>query len=549
MVRFDAINNPNNVQPSYKFLAVSQGSQCGVSTSAPGVSLASQNAEFAVFRFWFPPTPWSPPIYTTSKWWLESQLNALPTSGTSRIEYFKFERRIKFWGIGFGWKTMNEYSRSNPPSYVGWDGAPGGTESIEGRTDGGLQTGPQATPFYKNWYGFPFASLKAGAGFTINQDLFSFVSTTSALDATEGISLNNAFNYTTNGNANTATFKYITNEKEQATGLFNQKHTDYTVRNAKWIFNEMQNLPQSITCQDYCLDDLKITPDAGICGNSNTYEIANLPPGASVVWSVTPSGIVSTTALNANPITLTKLNEGTITLAANVTLPCSNTPGNTTSTLLFSKVLSVANVGLTGTYVTSQNSSPVSFTGNTGIFVQAQRGQYVSISFNIASTQNLTNLRWSTNFNQISGYGNSFSFGINASNYQYSSTNTNIYLYADSPCGPVTYSFYFTVFSSLRMIVTASPNPASSGEINIAITKEQETATRPANFPPEVKATNPYTKITITPINNNIPAKTLLFREDTNTNYKINTNGLTAGTYAVTVDRNNIITTTKIIVL
>jgi hypothetical protein len=35
------------------------------------------------------------------------------------IEKFKFERRIKFWGIGFGWKVFSDFERTNPSNYIG----------------------------------------------------------------------------------------------------------------------------------------------------------------------------------------------------------------------------------------------------------------------------------------------------------------------------------------------------------------------------------------------------------------------------------------------
>ena len=544
MVRYDAINNPTNIVPPYKFVAVAQGSQCGVPVTTPSVSFASQDGEFAIVRAWIPEF-----TYITSKWWLTTNLYALPNSGIADIEYFKFERRIKLWGIGFGWKIITDTTRQNPPGYVGWDAAPGSTQSIADRADGGLTAGLSKRSVGK--FGKYFARLRAGASMTINQDAFSFVNPTSALDAPLGTSPYSSFNFNINGNANTSVLRYQTQAKESGSTLFNRNHTDYSPRNAKWIFEEMQDLPHDINCDDYCIDDIKITPDAGVCNNSNTYEIANLPTGATVVWAVTPVGIVSTSALNANPITLARINEGTITLTANVTLPCSNIVGNSTTNVVYSKTLNVANVGFTGTYIANVDPGPTNLVANTTRFIPVQRGQNVSVFFNIASTQNLTNLRWNTDANATSyGYGNTYSFSLQASQYGYNSINRTVQLFADSPCGPVSYSFGFNIMSmGWRMVVTASPNPTTTGEININIAKVYDNTTPPANFPAEIKAVNPYTKITLTAINNNSPAKTLLAKEDVNTNYKINTNGLSPGAYSLTVERNNIITTTNIVIL
>ena len=332
MVRFDAANNPGNVVAPYKFLAVAQGSQCGVPVTTPGITFASQDAPFATFRFWFPPTPWTPFIHVASKWWLKCEMKALPNAGTANIEYFKFERRIKLWGIGFGWKTMNEYNRSNPPGFTTWDAAPGSTQSIEGRAGGGLSTGLVRQDIWKNWNGFPFIKLKAGPSLNINQDLFAFVSPTSSLDAPIGTDPYTVFNFAATGNANTSAEKYIAQSREPGSTLYNQEHTNYTARNALWIFNEMENLTQPVTCQDYCTTNEIIGPTE-FCGSSSFS--LNFPTGSTINWSISPNpnSIVTSTA-NGNTLFLTQRavsdpllgNSGEVTITANYTSSCGNGP-------------------------------------------------------------------------------------------------------------------------------------------------------------------------------------------------------------------------------
>ena len=556
-----------NTPPSYVFEAVSQGSQCGINVIPTNTKFVDYEDDIAKLRLYFG-------IALSAKYKLTAKLNALPDYGSSNtVCYSKMQRNIRgFFGfIGLGWSTTYEYTRPSPANIFPWDCVPGSTQSLSGRNgsfgDTSVNLNPAFSPhrtFLGNMFNFDLAVflypiVHVNTNFTVayQQDLFTFVPITSSLDVAN-VDIN-SFNRTrlfpVDGLAGSRSVKYIAQQKfinplgGQPVSFYNLNHTDFSKRNSTWIFNEMENANQIITCEDYCINDVKITPEEGICANSNTYEIANLPPGATVAWSVTPTGIVTPNSSSANPVTLTKINEGTITLTANVTLPCSNIPGNTTSNLSFSKVLAVANVGLTGTYFTSQNANPMSFTGNTSINMQAQRGQYVSIYFNIASTQNLNNLRWSTTTNNIIGYGNSFSFNTYASIYQYGSNNTTIYLDADSPCGSVRYLFGFNIISSLRMIVTASPNPVTSNEINLSVTKEKDESVGNKNVQLIPKITNPYTKITITPVNSTVPLKVLVFKENTSTNYKINTAGLTAGIYAITVERDELITTTKIIVL
>jgi Secretion system C-terminal sorting domain len=527
MVRFD-INNPNNAVAPYKFLAVAQGSQCGVPVCAPGTSFASQNAEFAIFRFWFPANMW-PPIYATSKWWLTSQLNALPNSGTSTIEYFKFERRIKFWGIGFGFKTINEYTRPNPAGYVSWDGAPGGTQSISDRTDGGLSSGLAPTTFTKNWYGFPYASLKAGASLNINQDAFSFVSTTSALDAPFGTDPNTVFNFAANGNANTATFKYQAQSKETGSTLYNRNHTDYTPRNARWIFNEMQNTPAAPTCSDFC--DNQTINGADIFCTSNTYLVAGLPPGSTVTWSATPAGIVNfTPSVNSNPVTVNNVLGGSITLSANVSNSCTNL--NTTIT----KNITVG-------------SPPISISSSTN----GCNGVYQIWNLVNNTPNNGTNWNWTVSYLGTNSQITIYTPSSPSTTLSVKGGGTVKLSYIDL-CGTLRTSgvtVYSTCFSGpLRIAV--SPNPAS-GNIKVSFNQQTDTALNAALNGQQLKPLHSFestgkTIVTLYEFNTSLLVKQWTYKEMDSKNYNFNIAGLRKGLYLLQVDRDNQTTATKIII-
>lgn len=365
MVRFDATYNPNNIVPPYKFLAIAQGNQCGVPVTSSNINFANQDAEFAVFRFWLPPTPWTPPIYISSKWWLTSELNALPNSGTANIEYFKFERRIKLWGIGFGWKTMAENTRQNPAGYVGWDAAPGGTQSIIDRTGGGLSEGLSKVDVGS--VGKIFASLKAGASLNINQDVFSFVPTTSALDATFGTNPFTVFNYLITGNLNTSTFKYQAQSKEVGSALFNINHTDFTPRNAKWIYNEMENITQTITCQDYCQNSVQILGPTEFCNTA--IFTTNLPAGVISTWSFSQPGS-SLSCVSCAQTSLTLASGTSEMLTVNYGCP-------TNSAKLFVKNKNISNFSTSGLNVFCKN-------------------QTASVSVDANAYPGLTNYVWGT---------------------------------------------------------------------------------------------------------------------------------------------------------
>lgn len=71
---------------------------------------------------------------------------------------------------------------------------------------------------------------------------------------------------------------------------------------------------------------LSISGAALFCTTSNPYTIPNLPAGATVAWSASPSGIVTINTPNAVQTTLTKTGNGSVTLSASITTPCISMP-------------------------------------------------------------------------------------------------------------------------------------------------------------------------------------------------------------------------------
>ena len=309
--------NLTPAQRPYKFVATAQGSQCGLPVfQGSNITMASEDDYFAVLfllPFW-------------KMYRLKTTMKSVPESGIEMIESYKMEARISIFGIGFRWKTVKgNADKYNPSGYNGWDNAPGSTQSIMSRTKraliGGLQPIHNAIPP-------PFLFVAAGVRLNIYQDLFSFVSTTSALDATPGISPYTPFNYFINGNSNTGTDKFIAQEKQG--NDYNIEHTNYTTRNARWIFNEMQDQTQSVTCLDYCTTNEIIGP-AAFCGSSS-FSI-NLPPGSTINWSISPNpNSIVTSSANGNTLFLTQQavsnpllgNSGEVTITANYTSSCGN---------------------------------------------------------------------------------------------------------------------------------------------------------------------------------------------------------------------------------
>ena len=303
------VDLPQSQRP-YKFVATSQGSQCGNNVfDGSNVTLASQDGLFSAIRLYY--------YWAGAKYWLNTTIKSLPSAGVNTILDYKMEARLSILGVGLGWRTVKEAHPANPLNFVNWDGAPGGTQSIKSRTDGGLSKGLENV---SPWWLYSILSAKAGLSLDIVKDQFSFVSVSSALDAPESTPPNTVFNYVLFGNNNTRVDKYVSQEFYQNSN--NIFHTDYTPRNAKWIYNEMENITQTVSCLDHC-GITTINGPLTLCG-TNTYRVLNLPPGSTVIWSATPAGLVNFGSPNLPQTTVSQTGSGTATLRVTISNTCNS---------------------------------------------------------------------------------------------------------------------------------------------------------------------------------------------------------------------------------
>ncbi len=369
MVRFALADNP----PAYRYIATAQGSQCGIPVmQASGLPIANYDGVFAIAKFrWF----YQNIVHITTKYFLTTQLNAIPSSGIqSQIEYFKYVRRISFWGIVFNTVTLKEVSRSNPVGFTDWDAAPGSTQSINDRTKGKFTAGLDKQKLV--WYATPFINLRAGLSMNITQDLFSFVSTVSALDAPPGTPLNPVYIFPINGTSNTSFQKYIAQEKFSvgSTNYYNQNHTDFSARNAKWMFNEMENVvPNNLDCSNECgsTSNYSITGNNPIC-TPTVYSVNPLTNGVTVTWSATPLGLVSFNPVSGFQTTVSKVSSGNVTITASITSCAGGTP------------LTISKTARVGGY----NSSDYPITGT------ASACKNVQIFYSTVDLPGATNYQW-----------------------------------------------------------------------------------------------------------------------------------------------------------
>jgi hypothetical protein len=113
---------------------------------------------------------------------------------------------------------------------------------------------------------------------------------------------------------------FIAQETVTSQGLYNNSSMRFTARNARFMFNEMEELPNIENCSAECSNPYYIEGNPLLC-ESRSYFIPGLPRGATVSWAVAPSGIVIPPP-NGNPITLNKLTDGVITLTATISNAC-----------------------------------------------------------------------------------------------------------------------------------------------------------------------------------------------------------------------------------
>lgn len=285
-------------QPTYRIIATSSGSECGVGSLSPSAELVHLNGKFILS-----PLPW---ISRTS-WNIEAIVNALPYYGQSqRISKLRIWAGFRFlWVITFDVDLTNK-SFNSPSNLLFWDGAPGGTANVK------EQAGSR----------FPSVKLEIypSINLTINPTFggdFCFVPTVSALDITNlnsqalgspyvgGISPSNP--------ARVANF--IAQERNPATGLRNQKHATLTARNAEWLYREMEGLPPNgLNCSADCSINygVVISGAPAVCPTTSSFTLSNFPPGSPIIWSSSSNiNLVSGQGTNTASFNTTMLASGT----------------------------------------------------------------------------------------------------------------------------------------------------------------------------------------------------------------------------------------------
>ncbi|WP_426326772.1 T9SS type A sorting domain-containing protein [Pedobacter sp. R-06] len=294
-------------QPSYRFIATSQGSECGTALAAPGSSLLNVQGHAAAALL---------PFLASAKANASIEANALPNMwGGGQIAKIDMSLKIYLFGLVRVRKDVFKSIKTlNSSSYLPIDGAPGGTSPIGSASFGGSIGGSLDVLFLKLLYG-------ASAGGTLNN--FTFVPTVSALDIQniDQVSLSKVYTggVSPTGYPSTA-FNFI------AQGGGNVRHTTFTARTSEWLFNEIENVTgNNLNCSPTCQPayDLSLTGPKIMCDEA-TYTVNNLQPGQTVTWSVEGPAYISASA--GNEATVTRTGYGLGKVKAIISSYCGSIP-------------------------------------------------------------------------------------------------------------------------------------------------------------------------------------------------------------------------------
>ena len=358
---------PTDPQPAYRFVAVSQGAECGQGPLPAGAVVAGGSAE-AYLRLFQGIIP------SKRGFFFRGSINALPASGTIRICHFNLRYFTDLYGIIRVSIPLVNKSINSPSGILPWDSAAGGTESLEQR--GGIGGG--------NFFG-SFDWLIVGASFNgaVNQVDWCFVPTVSALDATtiNVAALNSTYVGAVTPQIYMRSESFISQEpfNTPAGPRFNQGHTNFTARNARWIFNEMQGIANTINCSRVCLNNTLVEiegPNTVSCGQTVNFSapIISVTPN-NYAWTLS-NGLTLQSGQGTRTIGVRSSGQGATNGTINTTLQyvCEAGTGivELVNTTLRPKIVTIEDAGITGTISYSggsQTMQTVNFVPSTNMTV------------------------------------------------------------------------------------------------------------------------------------------------------------------------------------
>lgn len=405
-------------QPTYEFIAVSSGSQCGNQIFAPGSNIIYGNGLILA------PLPFP---FHLGGIKCDVYAKALPSSGNSTTIAHLVLKASVSWFFGLLQKTwvIDSFDGQSPTGALPWDGAPGGT----------MPTSEKKGNISFN-VAMPMLNVTANS-----VNYFCFVPVTSSLDIT-----------TVNAQALTASYFGGTNPAnpsrasdfiaqqsfpENGSTIYNSRHRFFTARNANWIFDKMQGINSTLNCTTECYSPV-LELSYLQAGCNDAIITCNITNGNSYLWQTSGDLLINGTSSSIS----------TTTNSINIT-------------------------GTTGSVMLTVNSHCSTLTGGLdynplareiqGLYPEYIPGDHVSVSVN--TTQYDLNYKWYVN--DILVKEGPYATSYCTCNYETPEPRqcgeNSIRVEVETSCGTTIAENNFIMYCGYGMIsnVTMYPNPAS----------------------------------------------------------------------------------------
>jgi hypothetical protein len=512
-----------SIQPEYDFKAISNGSQCGINVMSPGASLvsgtASVNASGGVITLQLlsslllTGTPFT--VITKLKYKIDLNANALNGISNHEILFFKLKREEKLFFVINNNKTFVEIHRNEPIiNSIPWESVPGGTQSIGERLNSNNNNMSENWSFIAPWFlGYNYSVTMA--------PVWSFVPVTSALDIQNPSSQNGEYIFPKNGqNGSTAT-RYIAQETtldSNNINITNINHTNFTPRNAKWLYEELAGISHTTDCNDVCIAALTISGPSETC--SGTYSVPSIA-GATYVWQVSPAGAIYLTPLpSSNSISISNFNNSYKQYTVSVIVYTAQG----TNQCIYGQGSKVVQLGLKPPYLAGP-FDPLTYQEliagytNVNYYFEAQESSSINGPFTYSWTLRPPN---NGTVSYYSGQSPTITFPTTG-NYTLSLKKQS------SSCGNVTVTRTIVVQPNYGgLTVFASPNPANT---NADITYIEYDSTSSSNASKSMGKINPVT-ISVYDMQG---AKVLYWKEVNENHLRFDVSGLPNGMYIIEV--------------
>ena len=319
--------NSTDPQPTYRFVATANGNECANPLFSPGKTFINLGAGVSAGiygRLLFFRVP-----ILTYKLAAEVEAYALPAAGsTNKIARVYTINNLKLFGFINIFKQLYNNTAYAPGNHLAVDGVPGSNyplldaEALNQLTN--LPVG--AVSLYVSFPIGPFLGGYFGA-YAYNQGVsynFTFVPVGSALDVSPYTTNTFSQKYVNGVNQNypSSSETFIAQETVQNNpSVSNNVHIRFTARNSRWLFNEMENLPNLQGCSQECSNPYYISGPTNFCSNG-IYSVPGLPRGGSITWNISPFGAANLSA-TGNQVTVTpNWPAGNATLTATLNNVC-----------------------------------------------------------------------------------------------------------------------------------------------------------------------------------------------------------------------------------